>query len=1168
MRSKKWLKLLAVVMCIALLLTVMVACIDPNVNDDDNNNENNNDETPDVTTIVTQMIDKLVGSYTVDDAKYFSVDVAASVQLDTKGEAAKRLWRYEVIAKANVNLVNGASDDETSMLFEINSYYTDENNAEQKNTLFSIFYENEVDGDATLTGSYFYLIFADEAPIKVNAFSMYKIVKLISPDAVPEISATADIDISTIIPIVVSVLIDTAEVVDNDYVLTMDLINVWTSLSMLITPLISDPSALASILNIDAQTINDIFATVDGAITEIFGELTYKTNVKDDPETDIDESATTIDKNVMSLVDLIYYIDQNVPNILVTAKVNFDSNNKFENADLVATYQPHNDSGVYDAPTHEFKAAVTKAYVGTHTNVAVDADYPLTKEQREAITDVANIFNFAIDGTIELTKSGVVDVLTYSIDADINPFVLFDGLTIDSIKKLGYVNLTVNGSDGVNLLTIHSNFADGCLYLNMKGYGSSFMIKNFNIGGRMDFDALMDAITILGGGNVEFNSVADAASEDNIIIDILKIVLNSINLDNISEDGVVIDVSKNNIDKIFSYIDLGDSTANTAAPIIVATMLFGDSQTMAIKVNQNGIVYGGCEKIEVSQIDFSAFDTNDTAGIEKPEINNSIKKQFEYGEAFTNGITWSPEDGDDARTFKIKGIDANGKINYNLKGVYMGSTFDPYKIGKQKVRIYFGSNNLFNTMSGVSSSFIKKLIADSPMIPINGVQYVEYEVEVLDKVDNTTAFIDVKGTNQLGVGENIADKLNATLYYENGRSIKITQDMISCNKSVIDNNGNVKFAGEWNIDVNYYTAHATVKIVVGELVYNEFDSLILGKDDLKAALDLKIKTVNSSGIYEYSPCEITIKELKINNIAVDPTEAFMDGSMKFKPDHAWHDKSVSIVVNYNLFGELKERKISFKIKLEEGSDIIKKGSSSFNFNAAADNLAKITTSDLDANNKAITYTVSYDGNKYVGKYVLTKDSQEIVYTYKGEITAEINLLTKNENGEVTGRTPIEYANGNYLRTPGSYEGIITVGKSYITITFIVKNAVVLAGSNGEVNYKNDFYASSGIYSLNLNADELITDAKASTAISLVWDSKTLKYSLKYTTSENKTQVVSADDIALSVVFNKDGNPVDPIATSTSKITFAETGTYTAEVKLVIKSISLMISETLTIKLTK
>lgn len=1168
MRSKKWLKLLAVVMCIALLLTVMVACINPDVDDDDDNNDIDNGETADVTTIVTQMIDKLVGSYAVDDAKYFSVDVAASVQLDTKGEGAKKLWRYEVIAKANVNLVNGASDDKTSMLFEINSYYTDENNAEQKTTLFSIFYENEVDNDGTLTGSYFYLIFADEAPIKVNAFSMYKIVKLISPDAVPEISAAADIDISTIIPIVISMLVNTAEVVDNDYVLTMDLINVWTSLSMLITPLISDPSALASMLNIDEQTINDIFATVDGAIAEIFGELTYKTNAKDDPETDIDESATMIDKNVTSLVDLVYYIDQNVPNILVTAKVNFDAKDKFENADLIATYQPHNNNGVYDAPTHEFKAAVTKAYVGTHANVEVDAGYPLTKEQRVAITDVANIFNFAIDGTIEMTKNGAVDILTYSIDADINPFVLFDGLTLDSIKKLGYVNLTVNGSDGVNLLTVHSNFADGCLYLNMKGYGSSFMIKNFNIGGRLDFDALMDTITILGGGKVEVNSVADVSSEDNLIIDILKIVFNSINLDNIAEDGVVIDVSKANVDKIFSYIDLGDSAANTAAPIIVATMLFGDSQTMAIKVNQDGFVYGGCEKIEVSQIDFSAFDANDIIGVQEPEIYNSIKKQYEYGEAFTNGITWSPEDGDDANTFKIKGIDASGKTNYNLKGVYMGSTYDPYKIGKQKVRVYFGSNNLFNTMSGVSSSFIKKLIADSPMIPINGVQYVEYEVEVLDKIDNSTAFVDVQGTNQLGVGENIADKLNATLYYENGRSIKVTQSMISCNKSVIDKNGNIKFAGEWIIDINYYTAHATVKIVVGELVYNEFSSLTLGKDDLKTALDLKIKTVNSSGIYEYSPCEITIKVLKINNIVVDPAEAFVQGSMKFKPDHAWHDKSVSIVVTYNLFGELKERTISFKLKVEEGSDIIKKGSSDFNYNAAAENLAKITTSDLDADNKAITYTISYDGSNYVGKYVLTKDKQDIVYTYKGNITAEINYVTKNENGEVTKRTPIEYANGNCLRTPGSYEGIITVGDSFITISFKVKNAVVLAGSKGEVSYNNDFYASSGIFSLNLNANGIIADAKANTAITLVWDSKTLKYSLNYKTSDDKTKAVSADDIELSVVFSKDGNLVDPIASSTSKITFAEAGTYTAVVSLNIKSISLELSETLTIKLKK
>lgn len=1041
MRSKKWLTLLAVIMCIALLFTVLVACVDPNKDDNNNNGDNNGGqtETPDVSTIVTQMIDKLAGSYTVDDAKYFSVDVAASAQLEERGEGAKRLWRYEVIAKANINLVNAATDDKTSMLFEINSYVTDENNTEQKTTLFSVLYENEVDQDGTLTGSYFYLIFAGLSPIKVNAFSMYKIVQLISPDTLPNIESTADIDISTIIPMVVSVLIDTAEIKGNDYVLTMDLIKVWSGLSTLIVPFVTDPSSLVSLLQLDEQVVVDLFATVDGAIAEIFGGLTYKTTVEDDPDTDIDESLTPVIKNVVSLVDLINYVDQNIPNILVTANINFDSNDKFENANLTATYQPHNESGIYNEPTHEFKAEITKAYVGANANVAVDSDYPLTKEQRTEIKEVCNILNFAIDGTIELTKKGVTDILTYSINADINPFVLFDGLTLDSIKKLGYLNLTVNGSDGVNLLTIHSDFADGGMYVNLKGYGSSFMIKNFNIGGRYDFNALMDTITILGGGNVEVNSVADTASEDNIVEDIIKLVLNSINLDNIGGNGVVIDVSPANIKKIFSYVDLGDTAANTAAPGIVATILFGDSDTMAIKVNDNGFVYGGCERIDVSQIDFSAFDEGDQVGAYEAEIYNSVKKQYEYGESFEHGITFTPGIGDSDKTIKLKGRDINGKISYNLKGVYMGSTFDPYKIGTQKVRIYYGSNNLFNTLGGISSSFITKIIDGSPMIPLNGVQYTEYEVEVLDKVNNETSFVNVEGTNQLGVGENIADTLNATLYYENGRAAKVTKDMISCKKPVIDKDGNVSYAGEWEIDINYYTAHATVKIVVGELISNQFSSLVMGVDDLKETMGLKIKTINANGVYEYVDCDVNIKQLLINGSKVTTDEAFITNTMKFKNNHNWSGKTVSLTLSYELFGLEKEKSYSFKLNVKEGEAIMKAGSTSFNNNAVADNLIKITSTDLDANGKAITYSVGYDGANYVGKYTLKKDGQEIEYTFKGEIKAVINLITTDSDGNEV-KTPIVYDDVNHMKNAGKYEAVFTIGDATFTTTFSVKAA--------------------------------------------------------------------------------------------------------------------------------
>lgn len=1156
MRKSKWLKLIAAVLCIAVLLLALVACVDKDDDKDDNKDKDPKPVAETLNSALNTTIQRLQDSYVVGDAKYFSVDVLADAELNKLGEASERLWKYEVLAKANIKLIDDATEDETSMRFEFNAYSKNAEGKDVKTTLFGILYENEVK-DGKTTGNYFYITIAGSEPIKTNALSMYKLLSAVAPEAVADMDG---IDISALIPLVLSILVSDFEAVDNDYIFTVNVVDVWNTVYELLGSAVdfNDLSSIGNMLGGTAgDIINMVLSGVDGAIADIFPGLTYTETINDDYSTpDVDESEVK-ELPVNNISSLLKYIDQNMPNIVIKAGFNFDSNNKFESASINAEYQAKTADDVYNNPTHEFILNVDKVYVGAHSGVVVDEGYALTKDERIAKTDVVNLLNFSINGTLEMAKKGVVEVLPYSINADINPFIFFNGVTVDTIKDLGYLNITVNAPENQsfrNILTIHADFSSGSIYLNLKGYANSSFLSNLNIGGKLDINALFDAITIMSGGKVEVANVANVAesTEDDTITNILNIVLGMIDLSDIAKNGVVIDVSETTLKNLLSYIDLGDGLANFGLPGILSGVLFNGANTMAIKVNEGGIKYGECERVNLKDIDFTAFRDGDIIGVNDPELDEDlIKKNYEYGQPLTDGITWNGKSGDARQSFDITGTDVISGKNVTMSAKYLGTSFDPYKVGSQKIRVYFGSNNAFNSLGGFGAEAVHNLLAGLPMLPINGVQYVETTVTVYEKVDNDTAFVNIRGVNQLGVGENIAEKLQGELIFENGRKVNITSDMISSKTHIIED-GKIMYPGEWTLDINYYSVHATVKVVVGELFINNPSEIKLGVDDVMKVLNPRIKLLTSNGTYEYANCDTEILKVIIDGNEMQKSDVFINGTYKVKNNHDWlvalgkDPKVMTISLQYDMFGEKKVRDISFNLinKDEFILGIVKKD---VYYNALSVYTHKISM--YDASGNKTDYKISFDSEQ--NKWVAYLEKTTGIRTDFLELDIDVKFINKLTNSE------LDISKG--FRGEGKYKSIIKINDDAYLEGELNVNVPIAPNKTTPQVVKDKFKISTSIFTIKCDGTNLV--AEGSMPYKDTMNTLTFRYDPVdgwglYVQLEDKIvdgkNVKQYQRVDSKVTYaNADNQDITPTIDKDGYVSFAATGTYKVTLTLTI-----------------
>lgn len=1138
MRNKKCLILVVALLIIGVLCMTLVAC-KPKI-DDPVDEEMTTEE------IIEKVIGNISDTYLVDDARMFGIDVLADAELANASDNS-RIWKYEFLAKADIDLYS----EKTSMRVELNSYAKDAEGKDVKTTLFGLFYESEFDVDGNYNGSYFYVVIGGSDPIKTEAYSMLKLVNAIAGN--PN-ETVAELDITETIVSIVAMFATDAKVDGETYTLVFDLQKVWENLSPLLLGFISDPSSLGSLLGDPAlaETITGIIGAADGMIGEIFGDLTYNVTVEDDPATEGNEAGVKEEK-VDSLVDLIYYLDQNMPYVMINAAFNFDSD-EFKSVKITADYQARTADGVYNAITHKFTANIHKAFVGDDT-VDVDEGYVLKPEARLAMKASINLINFSINGTIDCLKNGAkYETLTWSLNADINPFVLAEGITADTFKKLGYLNLTINKPDDSNLLTLHTNSKDGYMLVSFLGYSDNIYLKNLGIGGKYEFGALMDIITIMGGGKVDVSTVADDMTEG-----IISAIIGGLDLSNLQENGLVINTTKSGILKIFEYIKTGDSLADSFLPSIVQSVIFNGASAIHFKVNENGVQYGQAVKVDNSDLAPTILRDSDVMGLTDAKLNteSDIRKDYEFGEGGLD-IKFQNTAGNNGKTFLLKGTDViSGEKNVVMNAVYMGSTFDSSIVGKQKVRVYYGTNTVYNNLGGLGAGAVQNLLAGNAMLPLFGANYIEIEVNVYAPVDNATTFVDIRGTNQLGVGENIADKLDATLYFENGRSIPVTNSMISA-KSPIIKDGNVMFAGKWELRVKYYSAEATIYIEVGELFGNEVTEVVIGETDVIKALDMKIRKINESGIVVYEDVEVIIKSIVIGNTEYEADEAFIDGTTVFKKNVALKGSKVTIVLEYPLFGEIKEKTINFTLTCTDPGVVSSPLSVKYYPNQPITNLFGLS-------DDKVYYDRLIDG-KYVfqrKQYVSGK------YEYYTHESAPFTITFTNSDGEVVeleenGTLPVGKYSVRFEWTKSglySEKDIEVVG---------VKDSITVKYGEKESEPKEYAYSinpATTLFTLNYDVSSLVEDEVFSfddwwTKSTISWgnydpadkDKKVLAITYKAINPDDATEtinkVVPNSSITLTVV--KDGVLVEtPNFKESNGYLLGEKGSYKITINITV-----------------
>lgn len=1061
MRTKKLVNLLVIVLCIVMLTTsLLVACKDKTTV-----------ETPPPEKIdyLPEVMESLQNSFYIEDAKRFYVDILATAKLDETVGNKDNLFNYEFLVKANVNLTEEAFDDDTSMRIELNSI----NALGVKSTLFGILFESELDDKDKVLGNYFYLTIAGAEPIKVNAFSLKKLVNLIAPT---ETSQVADLDINTILQTVLSLFLNDGEKIDNNYIFDFSLIEAWSTISNLIGPMLQDPTSLDSMLGIP---ISQYLGIADMAVKNLFGDLTYLPV----------GSETT--KNVESLSDMVTYLDQNMPNVLAKITFKFDNDFIFNGLTCVATYQKFDSNGNYNAPTHNFNFDLSKILIGEIETVEVDAGYPLTAAERKAIKDISNILNFQVNGTINLghTSTDPSNLFDWSLNMNLNPFVLFNGTSIAELKNLGYFSFEMNyaqaganGNEhfekGENLVTLHANFSEGRAYISFgtSGSANSLITERVFLGGTYDFNALTSLInTFLAPAPA---TISEAANTEPISIQSLLIeLISNIDFSNITENGLKFSGLD---DLTIKLLDFAGISIPMGGNSLVAGILWNWQDGFTIKVNENGFIYQGCKTKDSTELDLQCFNRdedgeNTLANVVKDTVStNAIQTSYEYGDPFK--INLSKVGSEYPNSFDIKAKNLLGQFK-DFRATFMTSTFDPYKVGTQKVTVYYGINSKLGKLYN-NSMLAGPLMEMLPSTyPIFGCQSFTIDCTVYAPIisDSTAVIYSSNSSTTLWVDEDISQILNAKLRYKdaNGqiREKAIDKNMISCNKPVIED-GKFKFMGQYTLDINYFNAHAQIKIKVNELIPANIDTIYLGQD-LTKELDLKacyiddngnivnelvqvepvklIQSRISDGLY---PKEIPLLELFLKNDSGEMTSVVRE--------------------NFNLISTTMHYTLTFSYEV---NDVIRYRDVVFKVSKPADldNLVQLNSmifqnTDLSAIGRALTKIVKPDGTEYfvifdnITSTWIAKTKTGTIYD--GDVDVKIMLIETVDGIEVENEVEIT---PNKTLSVGKYNYYLTVGDS----TFKRTSSISI---NPIVDYKDYSYSAVYLYTLfkfNIDSNDKI-----------------------------------------------------------------------------------------------
>ena len=715
-------------------------------------------------------------------------------------------------------------------------------------------------------------------------------------------------------------------------------------------------------------------------------------------------------------------------------------------------------------------------YFGFDTATADDADpfdglLPGVQAARD--TQAKNLLNFTLDGTAEFKDEEGTVTNRYDIDVDIDldifPLLgLLDYVSttggvmtgdlqfafnvddpaeiVAMVEQMGYINVTVDevnledGSFVKNILTIHSNFAEGNAIVQLNG--ASILIVDAGLGGVYDFDALAGYIAdMIGGALSQADEGGEPAPEEPSLTDTILTVVKKLLV--VPEGSIGDDLGSIDFKAILADISANGLTVKMSNIKSVLTDDLGLDLGLAGSVIGNVWENADTMNIKVESTSFGKAVRKETPSI--TAINSSSSS------ALVSEIT-------SVEGLPTKVIDASGIVCgldqvYAMKGKSIATgeevEFDGYVIGYsgldlsvsgvQNVTFYVAASNIGSGLVGMLAGTI-----DLSAYPVFGIYEYTAQVEVVQVGEDSEITTDgiVGGTyipvaKNSTIWSNIAISDPAYLVIDGEVKTAITSDSVqvytedgtlipTTDTTVFDANGNIIKEGRYE-----------VRLVKGELSYS---------------FDIQVIEITSSTKAEFVPAEGTDASILTDGIVLGQTytwnginikigdyvfdmEANYTSSLAFDIEAISDNidgNSYTIAKNLNNTGnktygwKLKRsdstvtKSFTTSIKVNAPEDIaVKKSSYYFGMDISSESVFAFTYKD-------VVYTLAYENNAWKLKDAEGNALTGATVALEWDKAGSGNVVTANADGLIN--TKNEYKSGS--RSATAYVSVSVDGWSY------------------------------------------------------------------------------------------------------------------------------------------
>ena len=694
---------------------------------------------------------------------------------------------------------------------------------------------------------------------------------------------------------------------------------------------------------------------------------------------------------------------------------------------------------------------------------------------REA--DARNLLNFALDGTAEFKDEEGTVTNRYDIDVDIDldifPLIpaILDCVTvtvdeetgsgmpsgfvvddaklegiISAVKEMGYINVTIDevnledGSFVKNILTIHSNFAEGNAIVQLNG--ASVIIVDVGLGGVYDFDALAGYIAdMIGGALSQADEGGEPAPEEPSLTDTILTVVKKLLV--VPEGSIGDDLGSIDFEAILADISANGLTVKMSNIKSVLTDDLGLDLGLAGSFIGNVWENADTMNIKVESTSFGKAVRKDTPSI--TAINSSSSSALVSKITSVEGLPTKVLDASGIvcgldQVYAMKGMSIATGEEVEFDGYVIGySGLDLSATGVQDVTFYVAASNIGSGLVGMLAGMI-----DLSAYPVFGIYEYTAQVEVVRVGEDS----EITAEGIVG-GTYIPVAKNSTIW----SNIAITDPAYL----VID--GEVKTAITSD-SVQVYTENGTLIPTTDTTVFDENGNIIkegryevrLVKDTMAYSFDIQVIEITSSTKAEYVAAEGTDPSILTDGIVLGQTytwnginikigdyvfdmEANYTSSLAFDIEAISDNidgNSYTIAKNLNNTGnktygwKLKRsdstvtKNFTTSIKVNAPEDIaVKKSSYYFGMDISSESVFAFTYKD-------VVYTLAYENNAWRLKDAEDNALTGATVTLEWDKAGSGNVVTANADGLIN--TKNEYKSGS--RSATAYVSVSVDGWSY------------------------------------------------------------------------------------------------------------------------------------------